>query len=209
MRAALLAAALALPAAAAQPAGKALFDAYGCRGCHAVYGVGGNAAPDLTYVGFRHTKRWLDVWLSGPEHWKRGTQMPDFRLKPDERAALVDWLASLQGRGYHPWKPGEGRAIFLKAGCVACHGAQGRGGFPNNNVPGEAIPALTKTAETYTPEELRKKIAAGSLPQKERPDGPEPLVSMPPWQKVLSDAEIKDVAAYVLSLTPKNPNPEW
>jgi mono/diheme cytochrome c family protein len=209
MRAALLAAALSLPAAASQPAGKALFDANGCRSCHAVSGIGANAAPDLTYVGFRHTARWLEVWLSGPAHWKRDTQMPDLRLGADERAALVEWLSSLKGEGYHPWTPGDGKAIYLKAGCVACHGARGRGGFPNNNVPGGAIPALTKLAETYTPQELRKKIAAGSVPQKDRLDGPEPLVFMPPWSKVLTDDEIKDVAAYVMSLSAKNPGAEW
>lgn len=207
----LLCCALLAPACApaAGPAGRALFDADGCRSCHAIAGVGGNAAPDLAYVGFRHSAKWLDLWLRSPRAWKRGTLMPEFRLAPDDRAAIVAYLSSLKGRDWHPWKPGDGKAIFLQAGCVACHGAQGKGGFPNDNVPGLAIPALTSVGQTYTKEELIRKITEGSKPQKADPSGPEPLVFMPAWGKVLSAREIEDVAAYVLSLSPKNPDADW
>lgn len=202
-------AALAFAAYASPDAGKALFDAHGCAACHKVGVKGGDSGPDLSFVGFRRSREWLDRWLGSPRAWKHDALMPDFKLDAPERGALVEFLSSLQGHESPPWKSlpdaEKGKVIYAKAGCVACHGAAGRGGHPNNNVPGEAIPALSKTAGTYTPEELIKKIANGVKPEKADPKGPEPLAQMPKWSEKLTPEEISAVAFYVLTLaeTPK------
>lgn len=190
----------AVAGAAAQPEGRALFDADGCRSCHSIGGVGGNAGPDLTFVGFRHSPRWLDRWLQDPRAWKKGTQMPQFRLSPDDRAALVEYLSSLKGQAFGARHWTDGRIIFNKAGCVACHSQNGRGGYPNNNVVGGQIPSLTKVAEGYTKTELMNKIRDGVTPTPADPSQPAPMVFMPQWGKVLSDDEISDVADFLISL---------
>lgn len=196
----LLAVLLALPARAAQPSGPALFEANGCAACHRIGSKGGNSGPDLSLVGFRRSKAWLETWLSSPKAWKHDTLMPEFKLDAPERGALVDYLSSLTEA---PKLPKDGKSIFSKAGCVACHGAGGKGGHPNNNVAGGLIPALSKVAGTYTKDEMVKKISSGSIPVKADPAGPEPMVSMPKWSEKLTPEQISEVASYVLTLAEK------
>jgi mono/diheme cytochrome c family protein len=214
----LLAALLAVGAAAAADApaqaGRALFNESGCRSCHSVGNLGGNSGPDLTFVGFRRSEKWLDLWLRDPHGWKPDTQMPDFKLTDASRQALVAWLAQLKGQDFSAHKPWDGAAqpgqvVFARAGCVGCHGAQGRGGHPNNNVQGGVIPALPALVATYTKDELISKIKRGVTPEKADPKGAEPLVKMPAWGEVLSDEEIGAVADYLLTLAPKDKKAEW
>lgn len=199
--AAFLALFLAGTAAASPEAGKAQFDAHGCAACHAVGRKGGTSGPDLTLVGFRRSRAWLERWLESPRAWKHDTLMPEFRLDAPERGALVEYLSSLQKADHA--RLSSGTLIFTRAGCVACHGAGGRGGHPNTNTAGNAIPALAKTAGTFTREELIKKIAGGVKPEKADPAGAEPLVAMPKWSEKLTEKEIADVADYVLTLAEK------
>lgn len=208
---------LALPCLAAEP-GRALFDAAGCRACHRIGERGGNSGPDLTLVGLRRGRPWLDRWLASPAAWKPDTLMPDFKLRPGAADALAGYLASLDGRSGPPpsWRgpraPAEpaalGRLIYDRAGCVACHGPRGSGGHPNNNVPGGAIPALKDLAPTYTEAELVERIRRGKRPDKEDPGGPEPLVAMPAWGSVLGEAELRAVAAYLKTFAPA-PAADW
>ena len=198
--------------ALAASAGEPLFDAAGCRACHRIGGSGGNSGPDLTYVGFRRSKAWLELWLRSPHAWKPDTRMPEFRPRPGALGALAEYLSSLRGQRYRvdpPWRrrssldPAErGRVIYDRVGCVACHGPGGAGGHPNNNVPGGAIPPLRDLVGTYTDEELVRRIASGKRPDKEDPSGPEPLVLMPAWREVLGDEDIAAVAAYLRTLAP-------
>jgi mono/diheme cytochrome c family protein len=199
-------------------AGKAYFVQAGCAACHRVGALGSAVGPDLTFVGFRHSAQWLDRWISDPSAWKPGTLMPDKRLPPAARAAIVAFLMEQQGqewpKGARPWDglsdPLErGRLIYLRAGCVACHGQGGVGGYPNNNVAGGKIPALNGVSETFTKAELVAKIRNGvPAPLKADPKGADPLVWMPSWGKTLDDAEIDAVASYLLTLkagsAPKN-----
>lgn len=186
-------------AQAQEQPGRGLFQAAGCMSCHRVGAVGGTSAPDLTFVGFRRSKEWLNVWLENPRAWKKDALMPDFRLSPKAREALVDYLSSLKGGG-QSWNSLDGRVIYNRAGCVACHGRKGVGGEPNNNVVGGKIPALNRVFETYTQDELKVKIRRGVKPEKADPQGSEPLVSMPAWGEVLKDEEIDAVAVYLFSL---------
>lgn len=217
-RVALLATFLALLAAfaAAEPPGRAVFDAAGCRACHKIGERGGNAGPDLTLVGLRRSSDWLRRWLADPKAWKPDTEMPAFRLPSGDLEAVVQYLSGLKGADWAapPWRrtapgPEQGKVIFNRAGCVACHGPGGRGGHPNTNVPGNAIPALSTVASTYTEEELIRRIRFGRVPDKEDPAGVEPLVAMPAWGSVLADAELAAVAAYVKSLAASQPPSDW
>jgi mono/diheme cytochrome c family protein len=193
-------------------AGKAYFTQVGCASCHQVGGAGSAVGPDLTLVGFRHSPQWLELWLADPQAWKPGTLMPNKQLSPAARAAIVSYLAGLKGqdwpKGGRPWdgvadKAARGRLVYLRAGCVACHGQGGAGGYPNNNVAGGKIPALENVFETYIKAELTAKIKRGvPSPVKADPKGPDPLVFMPAWGDILSDDEIDSVASYLLTLKP-------
>ena len=217
MRASLALLAAALAACSLKPptgpvAGKAYFTQVGCASCHRVGGAGSAVGPDLTLVGFRHSPQWLDLFLRDPAAWKPGTSMPNKRLSPAARGAIVSYLAGLKGqdwpKGGRPWDDAggaveRGRLIYLRAGCVACHGRGGAGGSPNNNVAGGKIPALANVVETYAKAELIAKIKRGvPSPVKADPKGPDPLVSMPSWGGFLSDEEIDSVASYLLTLRP-------
>lgn len=212
----LLAAAACAPKTApeASKTGKAYFAQLGCLACHRVGGEGSAVGPDLTLVGFRYSAAWLDRWMQDPQAWKPGTLMPNSRLSPDARRAVVSYMAGLKGqdwpKGGRPWDApaladpvAKGRVIYARAGCAGCHGLAGAGGYPNNNVPGGRIPALRGLAGSYSPRELVEKIRRGvPAPQKADPKGPDPLIGMPAWGGLLDDAELDAVASYLFSLPP-------
>src|SRR5690349_4179384 len=84
--------ALLLPVSAAA-SGAPLFDAHGCRSCHKLGERGGNSGPDLTVVGHRRPKAWLEKWLHSPRAYKGDTRMPEQGLSAADRAALADFLS--------------------------------------------------------------------------------------------------------------------
>lgn len=175
--------------------------------------MGNTDAPDLTFVGFRHTKEWLDLWMRDSKSWKKDTVMPDFHLEPVTRENLVAYMASLKGQGLEgerPWNEAKllkdpvkrGAVLYERLGCAACHGRNGQGGYPNNNVAGGKIPAVIYAADGYSREELANLIRKGRRPEKEKPDGLEPMITMPAWGDILSDDEIGALAGYLYSLRP-------
>ncbi len=193
--------------------GDADFHALGCVKCHSIGSEGGTWGPNLTFIGFRKSPQWLDTWLKDPHGWRPQTVMPNFHLPDNVRADLVAYLASQKGQAWsydqRPWnQPGlsgvaRGKVLFNEAGCVACHSKDGQGGYPNNNVMGGHIPALTKVAEGYSKDELETKIREGvPQPASADPSQPAPMVFMPTWGKVLKPDEIDAVADYLISLDP-------
>lgn len=190
--------------------GQAYFDALGCAKCHMIGENGGTWGPNLTFIGTRKSKDWLDMWLKDPHSWNKKTVMPNFHLTDEARGALVAYLAEQKGQAWgenRPWKNHpdmtavqRGEILFNKAGCVACHAQNGRGGYPNNNVVGGQIPSLTKVAEGYTKEELMNKIRNGVTPAPADPGQPAPMIFMPKWGEVLKADEISDVADFLISL---------
>ncbi|MBI4369917.1 MAG: c-type cytochrome [Elusimicrobia bacterium] len=201
--------------------GKAYFNGFGCKQCHSVGHDGKLYGPDLTYVGFRKNRQWLELWLKNPHSWKNNTPMPNFHFPDEVRSALVDYLSSLKGqdfKGSPPWNEAafsqepikRGEVIFSRAGCVGCHGIKGVGGYPNNNVVANKIPSLTLVADGYSKEELMERIAKGKRPDKTDPSGPAPMIEMPAWGAVLKTDEIEALAEYLFSLRPpKAAGEEW
>jgi hypothetical protein len=54
--------------------GASRFVGLGCVSCHRVgERGGGQAGPDLTTTGLRHSKEWLDLWMKAPKEWKPNT----------------------------------------------------------------------------------------------------------------------------------------
>ena len=194
--------------------GRGYVDGFGCMRCHRIGDQGGTDGPDLTYIGFRKSREWLDTWLKNPPAWKKNTIMPNFYLQDHIRESLVDYLSSLKGEAFeetdYPWNTREllnnhvkrGEVIFERVGCVGCHGKGGVGGYPNNNVHGNRIPSLVYVADGYTKEELKNKIQKGVKPEKADPNGSEPLIFMPAWGAILHENELDAVVEYLFSLQP-------
>lgn len=202
---------LAASTASASPAPAARFDAHGCRACHKIGPRGGNAGPDLTMVGHRRPQAWLEKWLASPRAYKHDTEMPEQGLSASDRAALAGFLSAQKGQawgGSRPWRAaGDGRTIYVRAGCVACHGPAGRGGHPNPGAHGDVIPALAPLMGTYKKDELIWKLRRGVVP--ETHGGPPADVDMPGWDGVLDEAELGALADYLLTLAKTDPKDDF
>lgn len=188
--------------------GEAYFRQLNCQACHLIGAEGSpRGGPDLTMVGFRKSAAWLDLYLKDPKAWHPGTRMPDPRLSETARAKLVEYLSGLKGQDWgqaRPWKglsgAEQGHVLYARAGCVTCHGVAGAGGYPNNNVPGKAVPGLAGIQDRFTKAELKKKIARGVVPEKADPSGPKPLLEMPAWAGALDESELDAVVEYLWTL---------
>ena len=77
-------------------AGAELVKAYDCYACHTINGKGGRVGPELTRVGKRRSKGWLDNWLKDPRKVKKGTFMPTFAFIDKEVKALAQYLSRLK-----------------------------------------------------------------------------------------------------------------
>ena len=116
-----------------------------------------------------------------------------------------------------PLKPAEdtalarGRVIYERYGCSMCHGADAKGGRANTNAEtAEKIPGLTKVAEGYTEAELIRLIGHGtSRIGKADASGPVPPFRMPGWGDRLTEAELRDLVRYLMSLAPKSGTGSW
>lgn len=190
------------------------FEGLGCAKCHMIGSTGNEWGPNLTLVGFRKTPEWLDLWLRNPHAWNMKTVMPNFNLPDGTRADLVAYLSAQKGQAWgdtYPWRTPEvmamtpvkrGEFIFNKAGCVACHGQFGGGGYPNNNVVGGLIPTLTKVSEGYSKAELHAKIQFGQISLPKDASAEKPKIFMPKWGEQLKSDEIDALVEYLFSLEP-------
>jgi mono/diheme cytochrome c family protein len=123
-----------------------------------------------------------------------------------EAAALGGLAVRARWRGAAEGTPVQrGRRVAERMGCFGCHGPDGGAGIPN---PGsdEAVPSWSDgTWMMYNDkeEDVRAWIldghAAGHLPE------PEALLKMPAFKGRLSDAELDDLVAYVLTVMQFNP----
>ncbi len=94
----------------------------------------------------------------------------------------------------------RGKAVYEKR-CVECHGVSGRG-------DGRASPLLTPRPRDFSTAKFKiRSTETGSLPTDDdlRRSIRQGLygTAMPAWEKLLSDAEIEDVLAYVKTFSPR------
>jgi mono/diheme cytochrome c family protein len=91
----------------------------------------------------------------------------------------------------------EGAQLYVRYGCINCHGPNGLGGVPNPQSPDKAIPALSGADffhEFNTDEKIIDVIRSGSV------IGRAPIVSMPHWGGILSDAQLHALTEYIKTL---------
>lgn len=79
-------------------AGKRLIKEYDCRSCHRIIDPvsGRERYPELTHVGSKRTKKWINNWLKDPQAVKPDTFMPTYPLSDEERSAIVEYLTTLK-----------------------------------------------------------------------------------------------------------------
>ncbi len=83
----------------------------------------------------------------------------------------------------------KGKAIYEKY-CMACHGPQGKGDGPAGKM-------LKPPAADFTSAESKKKSEEDL---RQVVENGKPGTAMGPWKSQLSDADIKDVLAYLITL---------
>lgn len=197
-------------------AGRSLFEAKGCLGCHSVGGKGGAVGPALDQVGERRKPEWIMEHFRNPQSVSPGSVMPQFDLTEQQVRALTEFLLSFSDPnvvGYIKVPAmmtaiERGKVVFRKYGCAGCHGREGNGGITNPNAKtGQQVPKLIYVAEGYTKDELRKRILNG---QHEifalDPSKPPPPLFMPAWRGKIAEGELNDLVEFLFSLEPKDEN---
>lgn len=165
--------------------GRRMFLSY-CAQCHGSDAAGAKGFPNLTD----------NDWLYGgsPEQIQQtimmGRQgaMPPHKDRVDEAGldALVNYVMSLSGReGVDQAKVAQGQQLFTSLGCIACHGADGKG----NQALG--APNLTDNIWLYgsSPETIKETIANGRNGK------------MPAHADFLGEDKVHLLAAYVYGLS--------
>lgn len=77
-------------------AGRTVFFAQGCYGCHRLGAAGTPIAHDLSRIGRKYTEAQLEKWLRDPASQKPTAHMPRLALSDDEIRTLARYLASLR-----------------------------------------------------------------------------------------------------------------
>jgi cytochrome c2 len=120
--------------------GKALFDAYGCRGCHATTEENlpvawrrreRDIAPNLGNIGSKASADWIAYWVENPSRYWHGTKMPMLRLDRREAASVAKYLTTLKSEPAGTAPVGADEVAVLKdpvkrSAQVACDVAGGQ-----------------------------------------------------------------------------------
>jgi cbb3-type cytochrome c oxidase subunit III len=204
------------PATTVSPAvaaGAHTFVQFACSQCHGPQGSGGvdPAVPALTTVGKTLTVAQLTHIIDhglGESANPKVPYMPVWGevLSKTQVANLVAYiragLPSVADTQPVSVPTGQGAAVagaalYLRYGCVNCHGPNGLGGVPNPLSPDKTIPSLSGgdfRGEFNTDAKIAAVIRSGSV------IGRAPIVSMPHWGGILSDQQIAQLIAYLKTL---------
>jgi mono/diheme cytochrome c family protein len=90
-----------------------------------------------------------------------------------------------------------GAALYVRYGCINCHGPSGLGGVPNPLSEDKTIPPLSGQdfrQEFNTDAKITEMIRSGSVL------GKPPIVSMPHWGGIIPDEDLAALVAYLKTL---------
>ena len=76
--------------------GKRYFMDSGCYGCHTVGKMGTPIGSDLSHVGTKYSRAYLERWLRDPSKQRPSAHMPKLELSEDQVKALSAFLSSLR-----------------------------------------------------------------------------------------------------------------
>jgi mono/diheme cytochrome c family protein len=194
-------------------AGAHTFVQFGCVDCHGPQGSGGvdpavpalkTAGQSLTAGELRHI---IDHGLGESANPKQ-PYMPVWGevISKTQVADLVAYLRAglppVAGTQPVSVPTGQGAAVagaalYIRYGCINCHGPNGLGGVPNPLSPDKTIPVLSGQGFRHqfnTDAKIAAVIRSGSV------IGRAPIVSMPHWGGILSNQQINELIAYLKTL---------
>jgi cbb3-type cytochrome c oxidase subunit III len=189
------------------------FNQFACAQCHGLNGEGGvspfvpaltSAGSTLTVAQLTHiinhglgesanpTKPYMPVWGAVISKRQVSELVAYIRAGlPTVPDATPVPVPSGQGEAV------AGAALYVRNGCINCHGPNGLGGVPNPQSPDKTIPPLSGAVfrhEFNTDKKIENVIRSGSV------IGRAPIVSMPHWGGVLSNADLAALVAYLKTL---------
>jgi mono/diheme cytochrome c family protein len=148
------------------------------------HGLGESANPKKPYMPVWHgivSKRQISELVS---YIRAGL--------PDVPGAVPPTAPTDQGQAV------QGGVLYVRFGCINCHGPNGLGGVPNPQSPDKTVPPLSGAdfrGEFNTPAKIADVIVSGSVL------GRAPIVSMPHWGGILTDAQVNALIAYLGTLS--------
>jgi len=201
------------PVSPAVAAGAHTFVQFACSQCHGAQGEGGVSpyVPGLSSVGTTLTVAQLTHIIDhglGESANPTRPYMPVWGevLSTTQVANLVayiraglpavsenDPVAVPQGQGAAV----AGAALYVRYGCINCHGPNGLGGVPNPLSPDKTIPPLSGQDfrhEFDTDAKIAAVIRSGSV------IGKAPIVSMPHWGGIIPPRDVAALIAYLKTL---------
>jgi mono/diheme cytochrome c family protein len=216
--------AVAAPAQAAAPAvatsvspevaaGAHVFVQFACAQCHGLQGRGGVSpyVPALSAVGTtltaaqlrgiidhglgesaNPTRPYMPVWGAVISGAQVGELVAYIRTGlPQVATATPPAVPRDQGEAV------AGGVLYVRDGCINCHGPNGLGGVPNPVAPDKVIPPLSGVAfrkQFNTSAKIIAVIRSGSV------IGRAPIVSMPHWGGIIPDSRLRALVAYLKTL---------
>jgi mono/diheme cytochrome c family protein len=194
-------------------AGAHTFVQFACVDCHGPQGGGGvdPAVPALDTLGHSLTaaqlRQIIDHGLGESGNPKQpympvwGEVISKTQVK-DLVAYIQAGLPAVPDTQPVPVPQGQGAAVagaalYVRYGCINCHGPNGLGGVPNPLSEDTVIPVLSGQGfrhEFNTDAKIAAVIRSGSV------IGKAPIVSMPHWGGILSDQQIAELIAYLKTL---------
>jgi len=194
-------------------AGAHTFVQFACSQCHGPQGRGGVSpyVPDLTTIGKALTVPQLVHIINhglGESANPTKPYMPVWGevISSTQVANLVAYiragLPAVSTNDPVPVPTGQGPAVagaalYVRYGCIDCHGPNGLGGVPNPLSPDKTIPVLSGQGfrqQFNTDAKIAAVIESGSV------IGKAPIVSMPHWGGIIPKADVADLIAYLKTL---------
>jgi mono/diheme cytochrome c family protein len=201
------------PVSPAVAAGAHTFTQFACVDCHGMNGQGGvdPAVPPLDTIKQSLTVAQLTHIIDhglGESANPKQPYMPVWGqvISNTQVSNLVSYIRA----GLPPVSDAEpvsvpagqgaavaGAALYVRYGCINCHGPNGLGGVPNPLSADGTIPVLSGQGfrtQFNTDAKIAAVIDSGSV------IGKAPIVSMPHWGGILSKQQIAELIAYLKTL---------
>jgi mono/diheme cytochrome c family protein len=171
-----------------------LVDKYRCRSCHVVYGQGGWVSMHpLDMEGSQVKKEWLRHYFDLPYSLRPilKERMINLRMEPEEADFLTHFFSTVCVEDSLPkgleanltqQESMNGKTLFDKLGCTACHIVGGKGGYVG--------PPLDNAGDRLTAEWV---FAFLKDPQLYKPWAIQPNYN-------LSDQQTRELTAYLMTL---------
>jgi mono/diheme cytochrome c family protein len=201
------------PVSPAVAAGAHTFTQFACVQCHGMGGQGGvdPAVPPLDTIKQSLTVAQLTHIIdhgAGVTADPKQPYMPVWGqvLSKTQASNLVAYIRAglppVADTDPVPVPTGQGAAVagaalYVRYGCINCHGPSGLGGVANPLSPDTVIPPLSGQGfrtDFPTDKAIADMIHSGSV------IGKAPIVSMPHWGGILSNQQIAELVAYLKTL---------